>query len=112
MRKRSSGTSVPSAGRREFLKAMTGLGVAAWPVATTVFARPFAATGATTAVALAPAYDPTARLDVSVTEVELRRNAAGRMLMARIYQPTGAGPFPPLFFLFCCPPPPPLTALL
>jgi acetyl esterase/lipase len=40
------------------------------------------------------AYDPSAHLDVEVTEVELRRNAAGRMLMARIYQPHGAGPFP------------------
>jgi acetyl esterase/lipase len=29
-----------------------------------------------------------------VTEVELRRNTAGRMLMARLYQPAGAGPFP------------------
>lgn len=39
-------------------------------------------------------YDPRARFDVTVTEVELRRNAAGRMLMARIYRPSGAGPFP------------------
>src|ERR1043166_8545915 len=39
-------------------------------------------------------YNPAARLDVTVTEVELRRNTAGRMLMARIYQPAGAGPFP------------------
>ena len=29
-----------------------------------------------------------------MSEVELRRNSAGRMLMARIYQPTGTGPFP------------------
>jgi acetyl esterase/lipase len=42
----------------------------------------------------AGAYDPNARFDLSVSEVELRRNAAGRMLMARIYQPNGAGPFP------------------
>src|SRR5205823_5155768 len=27
-------------------------------------------------------------------EVEFRRNSAGRMLMARVYQPSGAGPFP------------------
>src|SRR5206468_12070364 len=40
------------------------------------------------------AYDPGARLDLTVEEVELRRNIAGRMLMARIYQPRGAGPFP------------------
>ena len=40
------------------------------------------------------AYDPDARFDLVVSEVELRRNAAGRMLMARIYQPKGQGPFP------------------
>ena len=39
-------------------------------------------------------YDPHATFDVAVTEVELRRNKAGRMLMARIYQPAGPGPFP------------------
>jgi len=42
----------------------------------------------------AAAYDPDARFDVVVSEVELRRNVAGRMLMARIYQPQGTGPFP------------------
>jgi acetyl esterase len=42
----------------------------------------------------ASAYDPDARFDLVVSEVELRRNAAGRMLMARIYQPQGRGPFP------------------
>ena len=36
-----------------------------------------------------PAYDPAARFDLVVSEVELRRNTAGRMLMARIYQPKG-----------------------
>lgn len=39
-------------------------------------------------------YDPNARFDIVVSDVELRRNAAGRMLMARIYQPQGPGPFP------------------
>src|SRR5437588_8465103 len=42
----------------------------------------------------APAYDPAARFDLVVSEVELRRNSAGRMLIARIYQPKGPGPFP------------------
>jgi acetyl esterase/lipase len=42
----------------------------------------------------APAYDPGAKFDLAVSEVELRRNGAGRMLMARIYQPKGPGPFP------------------
>src|SRR3954464_13190984 len=40
------------------------------------------------------AYDPGARFDLDVSETELRRTAAGRMLMARIYQPKGPGPFP------------------
>ena len=41
-----------------------------------------------------PSYDPQARFDLVVSDVELRRNAAGRMLMARVYQPQGKGPFP------------------
>src|SRR5262245_52748911 len=47
-----------------------------------------------TAHAAAPAYDPTGKFELDVKEVEFRRNGAGRMLMARIYQPKGAGPFP------------------
>ena len=39
-------------------------------------------------------YDPHATFDLKVSEVELRRNQAGRMLMARIYQPAAPGPFP------------------
>jgi acetyl esterase/lipase len=42
----------------------------------------------------APAYNPAGRFELAVSEVELRRNSAGRMLMARIYQPKGPGPFP------------------
>lgn len=42
----------------------------------------------------AVAYDPHAALAVDVTEVDLRRNAAGRMLKARIYAPSGTGPYP------------------
>ena len=47
-----------------------------------------------TAFAAASSYDPAAKFDITVTEVEYRRTAAGRSLMARIYQPTGRGPFP------------------
>lgn len=50
--------------------------------------------GTTSVRPAAAAYDPNAKFDVVVSEVELRRNAAGRMLMARIYQPQGKGPFP------------------
>jgi acetyl esterase len=50
--------------------------------------------GTTSVRAAAAAYDPNAKFDVTVSEIELRRNAAGRMLMARIYRPQGKGPFP------------------
>jgi acetyl esterase/lipase len=53
-----------------------------------------AAAGAAGLVRVEAAYDPAASFDVAVSEVEFRRNAGGRMLMARIYQPKGAGPFP------------------
>lgn len=39
-------------------------------------------------------YTPAARFDLKITETEFRRTAAGRQLMARVYQPQGAGPFP------------------
>ena len=42
----------------------------------------------------AATYDPNAKFDVAVHEVEFRRNRAGRTLMARVYQPSGPGPFP------------------
>jgi acetyl esterase/lipase len=42
----------------------------------------------------AAAYDPAAHFDLDVSDVEFRRNAGGRMLMARIYKPKGPGPFP------------------
>jgi len=45
------------------------------------------------------AYDPAAKFDLKVTEVELRRAVSGRMLMARVYQPQGVGPFPTLLDL-------------
>jgi acetyl esterase/lipase len=64
-------------GRREFLMALAGASVAG--------ARSLAA---------GTRYDPAAHFDLEVQEVEFRRNTAGRMLMARIYQPQGPGPFP------------------
>ena len=67
-------------GRRDALKMIAALG-AAGPI---VVRRMSAST----------AYDSSAKLDITVSEVELRRNKAGRMLMARIYQPAGPGPFP------------------
>ena len=67
-----------SFGRRNFLKKMTALAAVSVPG----IAR-----------AKAP-YDPAARFEIKVNEVPFRRNAQGRQLIARIYQPQGAGPFP------------------
>jgi acetyl esterase/lipase len=44
-------------------------------------------------------YDPAASFELRVSEVDLRRTAAGRQLMARIYQPQGPGPFPTILDL-------------
>lgn len=41
------------------------------------------------------AYNPTGRFEIKAWDVEFRR-AAKRTLMARVYQPQGAGPFPTL----------------
>jgi acetyl esterase len=70
-----------SYGRRDVLRMMTAVGAAGLPLSAL---RADAAT----------AYNPAAKLEIDVSEVELRRNKAGRMLMARIYKPNGAGPFP------------------
>ena len=45
------------------------------------------------------AYDPAARFAVKVSEVPFRRTPAGCELIARVYQPEGAGPFPVLLDL-------------
>lgn len=62
-------------GRRDFLRSMSAIGVAA-------------------GLKIMPAYDPNAKFEVNVTEVGYRQTNAGRSLMARIYQPMGSGPFP------------------
>jgi acetyl esterase/lipase len=48
----------------------------------------------TIAEAATARYDPAAKFQIMVTDVEFRRNEAGRMLMARVYRPAGSGPFP------------------
>ena len=77
-----------SLGRRGFLRKMAALGAAGIPVVAGLAPRSAHA-----------AYDPAAKFELKVSEVEFRRNSAGRMLMARIYQPQGAGPFPTLLDL-------------
>src|SRR5580765_4141387 len=64
--------------RRNFLQHLGALGAAA----------------ALPAGALAKPYDPAAKFDLKVSDVHFRKNAAGRQLWARIYQPEGAGRFP------------------
>ncbi len=44
-------------------------------------------------------YNPAAKFELKVSEVEFRRTPGGRLLLARIYQPQGAGPFPSLLDL-------------
>src|SRR3984893_3856297 len=77
-------------GRRHFLKMLTVIGAAGLPIASALGSRlTYTSKGAAKL-----AYDPAAKFEITVSEVEMRRNSAGRMLMARIYQPKGAGPFP------------------
>jgi acetyl esterase/lipase len=66
-----------TSGRRAFLATMGAVAAAGWP-----------------ARAATRRYNPAAHFDLDVHEVDFRRNAAGRMLMAQIYQPRGDGPFP------------------
>ena len=67
--------------RRDFVKQIGALSVAAAALPAAVMAA-------------SKSYDPAAKFDVKTTDVPFRRNSAGRQLMARIYQPAGAGPFP------------------
>jgi acetyl esterase/lipase len=76
--------------RRTFLKEMTALAAISVP-------------GIVAGKESKSGYDPKARFEIKVTEVPFRKNAQGRQLMARIYQPVssnaGAGPFPVLLDL-------------
>jgi acetyl esterase len=77
-------------GRRDFVT--TSMTAALWPA----FARAKSLAGGP---AMKTAYDRAAKLDLKVTEIEFRRAVSGRMLMARVYQPQGVGPFPTLLDL-------------
>jgi acetyl esterase/lipase len=82
-------------GRRDFLMKMTALAATGFPaVMPHLGPLPASAIEAVGRPNAAPAYDPAARFEIKVSEVEFRRTRAGRILMARIYQPVGAGPFP------------------
>jgi acetyl esterase len=82
-------------GRRQFLKTLTAVGAAGIPIVSGSGSRLLYAAPRAKKIA----YDPIANLELNVTEVEMRRNSAGRMLMARIYQPKGPGPFPTMLDL-------------
>src|SRR5579872_525054 len=62
--------------RRDFIRGMSFLSVAAGVKAASA------------------SYNPAAKFDVKVSEIEYRRTKNGRQLMARIYEPAGTGPFP------------------
>jgi acetyl esterase/lipase len=73
--------------RRDFLTTMTALGAGLPMVPALVRAN------------MKTPYDPHATFEVKVSDVEYRKTKAGRSLLARIYQPAGAGPFPTLLDL-------------
>ena len=75
--------------RRRFLKQMTVLATAAG--LPTLLAGKSAAQGRS---GMKTSYDPAAKFELKVSEVDFVRTPGGRQLMARIYQPQGAGPFP------------------
>src|SRR5436190_23280318 len=71
-------------GRRQFL--YTAAGVAVFPR--------FVFSSVVSGSSPIATYDPGAKFDITVSEVDMRKNAAGRMLKARVYRPSGPGPFP------------------
>src|SRR5262245_10453215 len=74
--------------RRDFLEQVGGVGIVA-------SLRPgFARAADTPGRAPMKSYDPAAKFELKVSEVEFRKTQAGRQLMARVYQPQGPGPFP------------------
>ena len=85
--------------RRHFLKQMAALGAAAVSIITALprgLARAGEAPGESR---MKTSYDPAAKFEIKVSEVEFLRTAGGRQLMARIYQPQGPGPFPTMLDL-------------
>ena len=86
-------------GRRNFLQRLSACSALGIPTAGILAALPSRAAGAAEASALKAVYDPAAKFEIRVSEVEYRRTATGRALLARVYQPLGTGPFPMLLDL-------------
>ncbi len=80
-------------GRRDFLKKMTALGAAGVPGIVALRPGAVHAADVTGGSRMKVAYNPAAKFELKVSEVEFRRTRGGRQLMARVYQPQGAGPF-------------------
>ena len=76
-------------GRRSFLKQMAALATAAG--LPPMLAGKSEAQGRS---GMNMSYDPAAKFELKVSEVDFQKTPGGRQLMARIYQPQGAGPFP------------------
>jgi acetyl esterase/lipase len=84
-------------GRRDLFK--TALAAAGLPVVSALWSAPAHSNSLAGGPLMKTAYDPAAKFDLKVSEVEFRRAVSGRMLMARVYQPQGVGPFPTLLDL-------------
>src|SRR5438094_705779 len=80
--------------RRDFLKQMIALGAAGVPIVAGSRPRLAQAGGAPGETKMKAAYNPAGKFELKVSEVEFRLTPAGRQLMARVYQPQGAGPVP------------------
>jgi acetyl esterase/lipase len=80
--------------RRHFLKRMTALGLAGAPIVAAWRPGLARAGGTPGEFRMKASYDPAAKFEIKVSEVEFLRTPAGRQLTARIYQPQGPGPFP------------------
>src|SRR5262245_38728676 len=86
-------------GRRSLLGTLAGLGALSLPGMSVRGASSAPSKSSPGGSAMKTAYDPAAKFEIKVSEVEFRRASSGRMLMARIYQPQGVGPFPALLDL-------------
>jgi acetyl esterase/lipase len=77
--------------RRDVLKRLTALVAAGVTGARAGLARAGETPGRP---GMTTAYNPEGKFELKVSDVEFRRTAGGRQLMARVYQPQGPGPFP------------------
>jgi acetyl esterase/lipase len=80
--------------RRDFLRQLTAVGAAGVPIVAGLRPGLAQAGDAPEKSGMKAAYNPAAKFELTVSEVEFRRTPGGRQLMARIYQPQGVGPFP------------------